>query len=326
MFKIKNANGKPETFYGLHMTQGLAEYAEEGMLLAQNPALLKMNQSFQGCPVFVEHVDDVDYSKVNESDGIVNESFYNKLDGHHWVKFQVFTDEAKDKIAQGWQLSNAYIVNGTGAGGTYHGAHYAKEILEAEYEHLAIVPNPRYAESIILTPEEFKQYNEDKKQELKKLANSKDKPLKEKKGMLNIFKREKVENAADLETMIVSTKAGDLSIVELVKLVNEKEEEKEKPMNEDAMIKVGEEEMKLSELKNKYMSMCKENKKNEEDEEKKKKENEEEDKKKKEEMENKKKNSSDFDKIENADDKDIEEEEIVITLGTAQVEKGKARY
>ena len=71
-----------------------------------------------------------------------------------------------------WKLSNCYSPTNQTDGGKWHAVEYEKNIKSAVYDHLAIVPDPRYSESIILTPEEFKVYNEQKEIELKKLSNS----------------------------------------------------------------------------------------------------------------------------------------------------------
>ena len=117
-------------------------------------------------------------------------------------------------------MSNAYIPKEFGGGGKWHGVDYLKEVLRAEYEHLALVPNPRYEESIILTPEEFQAYNLKKESELKKVANS----LKQgAKAMFNFFKKTKVDNASDFEALsVVLPKSGkEMTIAQIVNEMDE---------------------------------------------------------------------------------------------------------
>ena len=153
--------------------------------------------------MFVQHVDDVKDSREElrqEADGWVLECFYNKSDGKTWVKFIAVTDAAINAVEDGFKLSNAYFPTTFGPRGVWNGMEYDKQIVDGEYEHLAIVDDPRYAESIILTPEEFKNYNIEKETELMKIANSN---TKKEKPMFEMFKRQKVENGADLENTLV---------------------------------------------------------------------------------------------------------------------------
>lgn len=197
---FKNAKQLPATYYGRHFAPGVAEYRELDkepfrIFINENVAK-KMDPTFAGKPVYVGHVDKVNLQGLElEIDGVVFDSFYNKADGMHWVRFSVHTDRAHEAIRRGWKLSNAYLPSNNEISGQWHGVDYAKEVMDAEYEHLAIVDDPRYSESIILTPEEFKAYNEKKELELKTLSNSKEKvPMK-----LNIFRRVKVENSKEVD-------------------------------------------------------------------------------------------------------------------------------
>lgn len=274
--KIKNAKTLPKVYYGLHMVEGVAEYADpsenDGLpyrIFLGESVLKNMDTTFQGRPVFVHHVDNVNLSTLEqEAAGYVVKSFFNQADGKYWAQFIVTSDAGHEAIAKGWKLSNAYMPKQYSAGGKWHNVEYSKEVMEGEYDHLAIVPNPRYEESIILTPEEFKAYNSEREAELKLLANSKG----ESKMGLKFFKRTKVENAVDLESTIVELKSGkQLSISDLVKNAEDMEEKKaneEKeakegkyPMaNGDHMVKVGEHEMSVNELIAKHQELMEKHK------------------------------------------------------------------
>ncbi len=222
-------NSHGQIFYGIHFYPGVAEYKapnEEPYRVFLNESTLRaMDPTFAGRPIFVEHVDDVtqDIDELRkEADGWVIESFFNAADGKHWVKFIIVTERAEQAIKKGMKLSNAYVPKSLGAGGLWNGVSYAKEITSGEYEHLAIVRRPRYEESVIMTPEDFKKYNEEKLVELKRLSNSKEKE--NCKMKLNIFKRTKVENALDPEMCVTLPKSGkEMTIVDLVNAMDEKE-------------------------------------------------------------------------------------------------------
>ncbi len=370
--KTKNAKVLPKVFYGLHMVEGVAEYREEGkdpyrICILEN-AIKKMDASFQGKPVFVLHAED-DLKDIladiqNRADGYVIESFFNQADGKHWAKFIVVSDDGHAAIQNGWKLSNAYIPQSVPKQGQWHGVDYQKEVISGEYDHLAIVPNPRYEESIILTPEEFKAYNEAKHAELTMLANSKDKGESQMKlGFFKKTKVEKVENGLELESLSVQVGKDkkEYTILELVQEV-EKVQNMQGYANGDHMVKVGEEELSVNDLMKKYGEVCNElsELKNKEDEadvdaeednlenedvdgEKDPVENEEDDadddkeKKKKEKMENDKKAAADaakakktnFDKVKNAAAKAEKarlENAPTVMLSEDRVALGKARY
>jgi hypothetical protein len=234
---IKNSKGT--VYYGLHFYPGVAEYQEEGKepyrVFLNEDTLRKMDPTFAGRPIFVEHVDEVD-PDLNvlrkEAEGWVVESFFNASDGMHWVKFMTVTDAADRAIRNGHRLSNAYIPKSFKDGGLWNGVSYAKEITDGEYEHLALVKNPRYEESIILTPDEFKQYNDEKVLELKKLANSQEKRTKMK---FSFFKKTKVENAFDPELQVVLPRSG--KSVSISKLINDAYEKDQDPAMEEHKLK-----------------------------------------------------------------------------------------
>ena len=265
---INSTQQLPKVYFGLHMSPGVAEYNESGKemyrILVNEDAIRSMNKSFTGRPVYVDHVEGVDLGKIREeADGFVVESFYNAIDGKTWVRFIIVSDKGHEAIRSGWKLSNAYIPKSFGGGGLWHGVEYDKEVMSGEYEHLAIVQNPRYAESIVLDEEQFKAYNSKKEIELQRLSNSK----KEKKvGLLNLFKKEKIENSADLEStsVILPTSKKEMTISEVVE-VADKILNMHGYASGDHLVKVGDEEMSVNDLAQKYGAMMEEKKKNEED-------------------------------------------------------------
>lgn len=342
-----------KVFFGLHMAPGVAQYKEPGKepltIFINEKAIKEMDSTFPGKPVYVHHVDEVDLKDLNQVDGWVVESFFNKADGKHWCKFVVVSDEGLQAIQNGWKLSNAYFPESYGPEGEWHGVDYQKEVMSGRYEHLAIVPNPRYTESVILTVEEFKAYNNAQETELTRLANSK--------GDSNMFfKRTKVENSADLEnTMVTLPKSKqDITISKAVELAD-KLTNMAGYASPEHMVKCNDdEEMTVNDMVKKYNDMkaekadmeAKKNaaeeeekkknaemseedkaKKNAEDEEKKKKDEEEakkneEDKKKSE--EDKKANALALETLKNAGGKGITAQPLM--LSSDKVALGKQRY
>lgn len=233
--RLKNlGEAKGTIWYGLHFYPGVAEYKESdtasSRVFLNEDTLRSMDPSFAGCPLFVHHVDEIetDIEKLrSEAQGWVIESFYNQADGKHWVKFVTVSGAADRAIRSGMQLSNCYKPTQFGSSGVWNGVSYDKEIKAGDYEHLAIVPNPRYEESIILSPEEFKKYNDDNLSELKRLSNENG----EKQMGFTFFKRTKVENSDDLSRMSVTLpKSGvEASIARLINEADEKEAKKDEP-------------------------------------------------------------------------------------------------
>lgn len=255
---VMNSAGK--VFYGIHFYPGVAEYKdldgkEPYRIFINEDTIRSMSPTFAGRPIFVEHVEEVDTDMKalrNEADGWVVESFFNPVDGKTWAKFIIVSEKGEQAIKNGWSLSNAYLPKSFGPGGLWNGVAYAKEVTSGEFEHLAIVRNPRYEESRILTPEEFKLYNVDKDLELKKLANSKDNEKETPVMKFNLFKRAKVENSADIEGMsVVLAKSG--KEVTLAKLINDADDmammdSKDMMANGDHQVMVGEKKMSVNEL------------------------------------------------------------------------------
>lgn len=225
------SNSKGTRFFGLHFYPGVAEYRDDPKekpyrVFLNEDTLRAMDKTFEGRPVFVMHVDgveeDIDQLR-GEADGWVLRSFYNAADGKHWVEFLVVSEKGLEAIQHGWQLSNSYFPQTFGSSGTWNGVSYDKEITGGEYEHLALVPNPRYEESIVLTPEEFKDYNERKKVEIERLSNQRESG----KMKLSIFQKkkvEKVENGTDLESLVVILPKSkkERTITQLVEFADER--------------------------------------------------------------------------------------------------------
>lgn len=259
-------NSKGQVFYGLHFVPGVAEYQESDgssfRIFINEDTIRRMNPSFAVKPVFVDHVDGVDddINKVRtEADGWVVESFFNAADGKTWVKFIIVSDRGLEAIRRGFRLSNAYFPKSFASGGVWNGVEYQKEIIDGEYEHLAIVQQPRYDESLILNPDQFKKYNEEKTENLKRLSNSKN-DKGETNMKLNIFKRQKVENSLDLENMMVELPKSKKEVL-LSKVVNDYDAilNMNGYANDEHMVKLNDkEEMSVKDLVKKHMEACNE--------------------------------------------------------------------
>ena len=194
-------------FYALHIVEGLAAYPEQGengkMILLREEALRKMDPTFSGKPVKfdTDHLTLEEGAKIARSankgahvEGVVNKSFFNDADGRHWCELLVWDPDALSVIERGVGVSNAYIINAKAPGGEYHAVQYDEEVMDGEYDHILITNSPRYEESKILTPEEFKAYNEKRKQQLALVTNSKENTM-----AFKLFERKPVEGFTGFE-------------------------------------------------------------------------------------------------------------------------------
>lgn len=246
--------------YGLHFYPGVAQYEDGSRVFLNEDTLRKMDPTFAGCPVFIQHVDEVqpNVDEVRkEADGWVIESFFNQADGKHWVKFVVCTKAAQEAVKT-LKLSNCYLANDFAPGGEWNGVPYARQVMNAKYEHLALVANPRYEESVIMSPDEFKAYNESCLENLKRLSNEKEGKMK-----LSFWNRKKVDDGIDIASMSVTLPESkkEISIAELVKNADEAEKKKDEPVmaNGDHHVEFEGKKMTVNELKAAYMDACKKN-------------------------------------------------------------------
>lgn len=247
---IQNATQEPKVYYGLHFADGVAYYKKTGkMIYVSSDMAKKMDKTFAGKPLFVFHNSDWELENIQEeADGYVIESFFNPCDGFHWAKFIVVSDKGHDAISKGWTLSNGYEVVQKKGQGTYHGIDYDEEYVEGIYNHLAIVPDPRYEESRVLTPEQFKVYNETLKAQNSKehIINSKENS----KMKFNFFTKEKVENSDQLRGVMVTLPKSKREI-----LVENALDELDKKLTENNTVDVDGNPMTLNELKDAYDQM-----------------------------------------------------------------------
>ena len=279
----QNAKEMPRVFYSRHMVGGVAGYQDENILVSTD-TIKKMSKSFEGKPVFVGH-QDVNLENIQaEADGYVSDSFYNELDGWFWTKFVIVSDAGQEAIQKGWSVSNAYIPTEIAGGGTFLNMPFNREIVGGEFTHLAIVSNPRYEEACIMNADEYKTYNNSKREQLNDLKNSKEQ-TEESTKMLKFWKKTEVSNSEEIASIHHTLENGkEVSVADMIEtVVNAKKEEdeakakseaeakakadeKENGFDMEKKLQVGESEMTFNELVSEYLTLSE--KKNAEDEEK----------------------------------------------------------
>lgn len=158
---IKNAVPKKYTAY--YIEPGLADYTAEGIgvILVQKAALDRMMSTFVGMPVVnFDHTDKEPHElfemskdeKNKFADGIVSSSGYDEKSGWYFVEMMIWNQETMDNIDKnGYSVSCAYdITEADETGGTDHNVDYDGEVLNGNYLHMAVVPNPRYEKAWIM--------------------------------------------------------------------------------------------------------------------------------------------------------------------------------
>jgi hypothetical protein len=265
---IKNASQLPKRYFGMHFVDGVAEYfdSEENKnyrIFINQDTAKKMNKTFEGCPLYVGHVEKVNLKNLEmEKDGVVVKSFYNPKDGKHWCEFMVETDRGHEAISKGFRLSNAYHPVSTGSPGQSNGVQYEYEILDGKYEHLSLVDDPRYQESIVLTPEEFEEYNLNQDKDLKMILNSRNEKKEKGENEMLFFNKKKVENQKEMEAMIVTLPKSkkEFELSQIINMADEAELEKSKKpedrmANGEDMVDCYSGKMTVNQLIEKYNAM-----------------------------------------------------------------------
>lgn len=208
----KNARDYPRVFYARHMESGLCGYENENILVDAD-AMKRMAPSFAGKPVYVQH-QNVNLDKIqHQADGYVADCFYNELDGWLWSKIIVVSDDGNDAVGKGWKVSNAYVPLEWGGAGSHHNVDFKRKIVNAGFTHLAIVPDPRYENAEIYTPDQYRAYCETKRIELDELRNSKGKkmPLKFWKTTKSEVKHDEIDD----DTMVELQNGKSISVKEM---------------------------------------------------------------------------------------------------------------
>ena len=163
-------------FFVRHIQEGIVSYEsgkKDRVIYLSNTVLNEMDKTFSGKPIYINHIDTetATEEEAKAQHGVVVKSFYNPADGWHWAEIMV-DETGAGVLRKGWKVSNAHRVTQMGVEGFKNNTHFDNEVLMSEYEHLALTPSPRYEQSIVMTPDEFKTYNEKKIEEIEKLKNS----------------------------------------------------------------------------------------------------------------------------------------------------------
>ena len=304
-------NLKAKSYKTRFLEAGVVNYPEQNqMVFISSESLPIIAEKFKGCKIVIDHKEVSEEEAQQEIVGYVSNVYM--MDGWAWAEFTVHSQEAIDVINQGFTSSCAYSAVMKKEGGIKNAVQYDDEVIDIREDdtitHIALVPKPRYDDSIIL-------------------ENSINNKIKNK--IMNIFKfKSEKEDSKELtlENSLFEIDGEELPVSEMIScyknaMAEKKEEEdkKSKLANGDDKVDVDGEEMTISELANFYKKNKKKNeedKKENEDKEEDKKENEED----KEEDDKKENEDKEDDKKEN--EKEEEEKKGNTIKNSVDVEKG----
>lgn len=127
--------------------KGVCTYQDEVVYLSQE-TLQKCVRDIKGKPVIIKHQRGINPDNMQEhAVGYVTGANFDEFNASFSCDFVLFDEEAKNKIANGWSVSCAYLPKAFGQGGTWHNTAYDREITDLEFTHLALVPDPRYEDA-----------------------------------------------------------------------------------------------------------------------------------------------------------------------------------
>ncbi len=279
----KNSRGQFATKIPMRfIAPGLVNYKDTGNVMVDKPVLDRMSKSFEGKPIFNEMHKDVsrtDFTSGRADGVIANVRFED--DGWYHCDALVWDPETIDNcLNKGYSLSCAYDVTQWGPGGVNNNIPYDREVLDGEYTHMAIVPNPRYERAKIL-------------------INSKGGAIM---GLLKWFSKDKdqkeIENSADLDKVKVDMGAGkEVPLKEMIELYNSTHAPAVSLADTDLIDVGGGKKVALKDIKADYAS-----RQNADDEDEKKKAKDEEDRKNAEDKEKAEKDEKEKANRKNAED------------------------
>lgn len=322
----KNAYDFPKFYYTRHMQAGLCGYEDE-TILVDTDAVVKLGNTFKGKPVYIQHQDVKLETLKEDAVGYVQNTFMG-VDGWLWSEIMITDDEAHEVIAKGWAVSNAYIPTEWGSEGSKNNLPYDREVLNGEFTHLALVPNPRYEGAKIYTPEQYQARNT---QLVNSLANSKPQP---KKGfVMKFWKKEEVSDASTADFVEYTNGKGETVTKSVEEMKNALEAEAKQAEIKAKKVLVNGKEMTVAELTAAYEKLNAKNsddkdaddaKENEDDESEMENESEEEEKENEDDKEEKENSKDHFKEMKNAHQKPMGA--IRLETTATKLARGMSRY
>lgn len=161
---------KGRHFKSRFIKPGLAGYPGQfGNALIQKETLDRFVHTLRNKPVIIGHKDKI---KDEDKAGEVFNIWFNPEDGWYWCD-GIITDKTAQNLIEnkGWSVSCAYdYTKADTSGGTENNIPYDIEFLDGEFNHLALVDNPRYEGANIVFNSKDTKNEENKKATIEKTA------------------------------------------------------------------------------------------------------------------------------------------------------------
>ncbi len=132
------------------LTPGLVSYKDQRggkVELLRKETIDAALATLEGNPVTLGHIEVDEATNLDFSNGHTTNPRFNAADGWFWCDSVVETDQARQRINSGEYPSCGYEVLSYGPGGVWQNMRYEREITAIRFNHMAIVPKPRYTDS-----------------------------------------------------------------------------------------------------------------------------------------------------------------------------------
>ncbi len=258
---------KPKRYRALHITPGVVDYTDGDQretVLIKKPALDNMNRSFLGKPVFnfthkaVSIKDAFDFTSEETEEhavGVISDVGYDVDTGYYFADMMIWDEATQDNIASGYKVSNAYIPD-ISDGGVYNNVPYDEEVVGGEYDHMAIVEDPRYGDVKI-----FENAKGENKMSLFKLITGKGKSQKKNEAdppPVEDPKENEDDMSMNMDSILVDEEGNEYPLAELVETYKStmgKENEEEKPtINMEDTVEIDGKEVSVKDLYDNFNS------------------------------------------------------------------------
>ncbi len=143
--------GKGRKFVSRFIEAGVAHYQEFGDILITKETLDKFIHTMVGCPLIINHKEITDKNVDKERVGVISNVWFNDMDGWYYCDGIIWDTQAIELVKnQGWSVSCTYDFVSDNQAKTHNGKKIDLEFIDGNFQHLALVENPRYERANIV--------------------------------------------------------------------------------------------------------------------------------------------------------------------------------
>lgn len=156
---------RPKRYIGRFIQEGIMDFPEyNDNVYFDQDTLKTLTSKFNNIPLTIDHKDleDIGESRLdkeivgytvdvifNDTGIITNKGIKINKDNWIWSDFSIDNKKAVYLLDNGWKLSCSYRIKSDAGPGIYNGKFYDKKVLDIDVDHIAIVKNPKYKESVV---------------------------------------------------------------------------------------------------------------------------------------------------------------------------------